>query len=100
VRVEHTDTDREPFFDALESEAVTADLIGPLAVDRLADALVQTAGETVLERLAADWHLLRNHHPVGAYLPVGQLDGDCWCGRGAWPCETVRTALGLPPAEV
>lgn len=26
------------------------------------------------------------HHPVGAYYPVGQLDGDCSCGRGEWPC--------------
>lgn len=35
------------------------------------------------------------HHPVGAYLPVGQLDGDCSCGRGAWPCRTlIREVFG------
>lgn len=49
--------------------------------------------DTVLEILAADWRLLKDHHPVGAYLPVGQLDGDCSCGRGAWPCEAVRNAV-------
>lgn len=32
----------------------------------------------------------RDHHPVGAYYPVGQLDGDCSCGRGPWPCNTLR----------
>lgn len=26
------------------------------------------------------------HFPVGEYLPVGQLDGDCSCGRGSYPC--------------
>jgi hypothetical protein len=26
------------------------------------------------------------HRPVGEYLPVGQLDGDCACGRGPYPC--------------
>lgn len=31
----------------------------------------------------------RAHHPVGAYLPIGQLDGDCSCGRGPWPCEAL-----------
>lgn len=35
------------------------------------------------------------HHPVGAYLPTGQLDGDCSCGRGEWPCDELRAAAGL-----
>lgn len=29
------------------------------------------------------------HFPVGAYHPVGQLDGDCSCGHGPWPCEAL-----------
>lgn len=32
------------------------------------------------------------HRPVGAYLPVGQLDGDCACGRGAYPCPDTQSA--------
>lgn len=40
----------------------------------------------------------KQHHPVGAYYPIGQLDGDCSCGRGVWPCpdainEGVRNDL-------
>lgn len=26
------------------------------------------------------------HHPVGAYFPIGQLEGDCSYGAGEWPC--------------
>lgn len=33
------------------------------------------------------------HRPVGAYLPVGQLDGDCACGRGAYPCPDTFTIV-------
>ena len=46
-----------------------------------------------LDTLAGDWRLFRRHHPAGAYLPVGQLDGDCRdCGE-AWPCTTIRDSL-------
>jgi hypothetical protein len=35
----------------------------------------------------------QRHFPVGAYLPVGQLEGDCACGNGAYPCpDTTRRA--------
>lgn len=34
----------------------------------------------------------QKHFPVGAYLPVGQLDGDCSCGKGAWPCPDAPSA--------
>lgn len=30
------------------------------------------------------------HHPVGAYYPVGQFDGDCSCGHGTWPCKELK----------
>jgi hypothetical protein len=46
--------------------------------------------------------ILRKHHPVGAYYPVGQLDGDCKCGRGEWPCEQAVKALkayGFTPTK-
>jgi hypothetical protein len=46
-----------------------------------------------IDALADEWPTFRAHHPVGAYLPVGQLDGDCKCGRGAWPCDAVREVL-------
>ena len=41
----------------------------------------------------------RKHRPVGAYLPVGQLDGDCQCGQGAWPCPDFLAAYArvFPP---
>lgn len=50
------------------------------------------------ERLRKMFRLLHGveptdaHHPVGAYYPVGQLDGDCSCGRGPWPCATLTGA--------
>ena len=31
----------------------------------------------------------KKHHPVGAYFPLGQLDGDCSCGDGEWPCAAL-----------
>jgi hypothetical protein len=37
--------------------------------------------------------LLRHHYPAGPYLPIGQLDGDCKQGCGAWPCEQADKAL-------
>ena len=39
--------------------------------------------------LQGDFPQTRHHKPVGAYLPVGQLDGDCSCGKGTWPCVTL-----------
>jgi hypothetical protein len=50
--------------------------------------------------LSADWPAFKAHHPVGAYLPVGQLDGDCRCGRGAWPCAVIVDALDAALAPV
>lgn len=49
--------------------------------------------EQIAESLHEQWPLFKKHHPVGAYLPVGQLDGDCRCGQGAWPCEEVMAVL-------
>ena len=56
--------------------------------------------QVVIDTLHEHWLLFKQHHPVGAYLPVGQLDGDCRCGRGAWPCETVVAVLKPLLAEV
>lgn len=45
-----------------------------------------TLTEAEHERWAkAGWEL-RKHYPVGAYLPVGQMDGDCKACGHAWPC--------------
>jgi hypothetical protein len=52
-----------------------------------------TLPEHVVDTLHESWKVFRAHHPVGAYLPVGQLDGDCHNCGGAWPCETVRFVL-------
>lgn len=38
--------------------------------------------------------LTRGHHPVGAYLPVCQVDGDCSCGRGERPCPDTPRVRG------
>lgn len=43
--------------------------------------------------LGEQWMVFRKHSPAGAYLPVGQLDGDCReCGH-AWPCADVLAVL-------
>ena len=66
-------------------------------IDGVTDAvLAETSPAAVLKRLADDWRLIRGHHPVGAYWEVGQLDGDCSCGEGPWPCAVVRAAAGVP----
>lgn len=39
------------------------------------------------------------HRPVGAYMPIGQLDGDCSCGRGSWPCPDMSDELEGVVAE-
>jgi hypothetical protein len=45
------------------------------------------------EMMARQWVTFRKHRPAGAYLPVGQLDGDCHeCGN-AWPCPAVELIL-------
>jgi hypothetical protein len=107
-----TDAEREaiaPFFrDGSHDENCNR---GCFANHGDADALVAAVEETVAARVAAaraderdrvvadlarDWRLLRNHHPVGAYHPVGQLDGDCACGDGTWPCSTIHAALAQP----
>lgn len=45
------------------------------------------------EVLHRQWHAFKDHRPVGAYLPTGQLDGDCGgCGE-SWPCASVATVL-------
>lgn len=49
--------------------------------------------DAAIEVLQEEWLLFRHHHPVGAYLPVGQMDGDCHECGGAWPCEPVRKVL-------
>lgn len=33
--------------------------------------------EALIEILSENWTLFQKHSPKGAYLPVGQLDGDC-----------------------
>ena len=52
-----------------------------------------------LALVAALRAVLDRHKPLGAYLPVGQLDGDCSCGSGAYPCATVRAIEAADNAE-
>jgi hypothetical protein len=57
--------------------------------------LAETAVIALTEALHDQWRVFKRHRPVGAYLPVGQLDGDCSCGRGEWPCAELMAVLGL-----
>lgn len=45
------------------------------------------------QALAVNWKVFRKHTPVGAYLPVGQMDGDCRTCHVPWPCDPVKTAV-------
>jgi hypothetical protein len=57
------------------------------------DEAPPAALDAMLAAMGANWDVFRKHVPVGAYLPIGQLDGDCrMCGE-AWPCGTVKSAL-------
>ena len=47
----------------------------------------------LFEAMSKDWKTFRAHRPVGEYLAIGQLDGDCSCGAGAWPCQTIRSKM-------
>lgn len=52
------------------------------------DAVTLTDAEH--EALGQAFWYVRKHRIVGAYYPVGQMDGDCReCGE-QWPCATVR----------
>lgn len=54
-------------------------------------AVTESLTDSLADAMHESWHLFRAHHPSGAYLPVGQLDGDCsykTCG-GSWPCNPV-----------
>lgn len=55
----------------------------------LADAQAKIAAHEKAWRMLHGVVPTKEHHPVGAYLPVGQLDGDCSCGRGFWPCRAL-----------
>ncbi len=46
-----------------------------------------------LSLLNEHWLTFRQHHPVGAYFPIGQVDGDCRICKTAWPCNTIRDVL-------
>jgi hypothetical protein len=50
----------------------------------------KTAMSEQIEALAGD---LRIHVPVGAYLPAGQMDGDCRECHVPWPCPTAASRL-------
>lgn len=43
--------------------------------------------------LGKEWELFRKHRPVGAYMPIGQLDGDCYICHTSWPCPVVLAVL-------
>lgn len=52
------------------------------------------AGAAAFRRnLHEDWRTFKKHVPAGAYLPVGQLDGDCKECGGSWPCDAWMAAL-------
>lgn len=57
------------------------------------DPTMTDARSTFHSTLAENWRVFRRHQPVGAYLPVGQLDGDCRECGDAWPCLTVRSVI-------
>lgn len=48
----------------------------------------------VRERMHENWRVFKKHVPAGAYLPVGQMDGDCRECGGSWPCDAVLAAVG------
>lgn len=48
---------------------------------------------TAADVLHEQWLVFRKHMPVGAYLPIGQLDGDCRECGGSWPCDAVMAVL-------
>lgn len=39
--------------------------------------------------LEDNWRVFQEHRPVGAYLPVGQEDGDCMTCHTPFPCVKV-----------
>lgn len=59
------------------------------------EGMPEDPNQDVYDALHVQWRLYRRHHPAGAYLPVGQMDGDCSGPEcpGAWPCEHVRSHL-------
>jgi len=69
----------------LEYPAHLLDAAAPLIEARVREQVAVEIGE--------EWQVFREHRPVGAYLPIGQMDGDCKCGRGAWPCPAVLAVL-------
>ncbi len=82
----------------LRDRLIAAGWASPTEVTAPVDAeRAKEAGE-IAKWVQREWRLFREHRPVGAYLPVGQLDGDCRCGRGEWPCETLTQALAARAA--
>lgn len=59
---------------------------------RVAPDEVLTEGQS--EFLAERWLVFKTHSPAGAYLPVGQLDGDCRGCGAPWPCPEASAVLG------
>lgn len=49
---------------------------------------------TIAAALREHWAVFRTHRPVGAYFPLGQLDGDCATCGVEWPCDPVLAAMG------
>lgn len=47
----------------------------------------------LVEIMANNWKVFKEHRPIGAYLPLGQLDGDCKGCNEEWPCNTIRDIL-------
>jgi len=64
---------------------------------------VSLSGQELRLLLFKHWDVFRNHHPVGAYLPIGQLDGDCSVCHEMWPCapalQVLQSVLDVEPDE-
>lgn len=80
--------------DAMESMGIEdADMSDGRALADTVYCLGYRQRADLTARLADNWRVFREHRPAGAYLPVGQLDGDCHSCGEAWPCAAVRDAL-------
>src|SRR3954471_5897327 len=75
----------------VEAQATTAGQgRGPAREGR---GMSERLAEWVIDVMGENWKTFRAHAPAGAYLPVGQLDGDCRECGAAWPCPTVTKII-------
>lgn len=79
--------------DAIEARAKqVSSATGPIDWSGVVDLKDSAADVPAL--VAALRAVLDLHRAVGAYLPTGQMDGDCKECHVPWPCPTVRVLGG------